>query len=200
MLHIVSTGLVLPRLELWLGSQWESEKLMTSALWGLFVFLVATAEALAFCDENFRCMMGDVIWGWTVWNQNSVLVPRILVKHLPPFFLATDKIRHPGYSVLDCPEWWNLTKMVEGLRVTSDQWKPGRVCILSPLSSHSFIHLFIQLISANTVMDAAGVCLHPSSFTTWVHFNQLHLLVPLPLLPVGFLQSHSAFACRQMER
>lgn len=118
---------------------------MTSALWGLFVFLVATAEALAFCDESFRCMMGDGIWGWTVWTQNSVLVSRTLVKHRPPFPLATDKIRHPECSVLDCPEWWNLTKMVEGLRVISDQWKPGHLCILSPPSSHLFFHLFINL-------------------------------------------------------
>lgn len=142
MLHIVSTGLVLLRLELWLGSQWKSEKLMTSALRGLFAFLVATAEALAFCDESFRCMMGNVTWGWTIWNQSSFRVPGTLVKHL---LLTVDKIRYPGCSVVDLPEWWNLTKMVEDLGVRSHT-KPTEIrASFCPITSiipfvHSSVH------------------------------------------------------------
>lgn len=127
-----------------------------------FCFPGSYCRGLGILWRKLQMYEGDGMWGWTVWNQSSVLVPRTLVKHLPPFPLASDKIRHPGCPALDCPEWWHLTKMVEGLRVTSDQWKPG---VFASCRLHHLIHSLIY--SFNLYLPILSRMLLVSVYIFW---------------------------------
>lgn len=56
-------------------------------------FPIATAEALAFCDESFRRMMGNVMWGLN--NLKQEFYPRS-----QDFYKASSFARVLWYSIL----------------------------------------------------------------------------------------------------
>lgn len=157
MLHIVSTVLVLPRLELWSGSLVKNGWHLLSE--AFLSFLIATAAALAFCDESFGCMTGNVMWGLN--NLKPELYP-CSQDSCKASSLATDKTRHPECSAAEYPEGWNITQVTAKPK---SQTKATNI---------SFIHSFI-------LTDYGGVCPCPLYLTTLVHSSQLPLPVPVSL-------------------
>lgn len=105
---------------------------------------------------------------WTLWNRNSVYAPRTLVKHLP---LATIKIRHPGYSMGECPERWEITDVAISLK-SHNKPKTIRASLPSSTTIILFIHSFIYLLNKYFFKHCSRCwwCL-PTSFGPY-HFDE----------------------------